>query len=165
MPVCLCTAACRHPSAGTVDGSSGTVESYDSNGTVPFEWKNNASGTKSYISCSVYEAAGTVDLLFKPMLRLASIKDDEYVILLDLHGEMLDSVEFAKKIDKIFVSGKSTITFVIGGSLGVSEELVRRANFRFKMSDLTFPHQLVRVLLVEQIYRAFTIQKGITYHK
>ncbi len=96
---------------------------------------------------------------------LEKIKDDEYMILLDLHGEEMSSEAFAKKIEKIFVSGKSTITFVIGGSLGVSEELVARANYRFKMSELTFPHQLVRVLLAEQIYRAFTIQKGITYHK
>lgn len=96
---------------------------------------------------------------------LEKVKDDDYMILLDLHGEELSSEAFSNKLDKVFTSGKSTIAFVIGGSLGVSEELVKRANFRFKMSQLTFPHQLVRVLLAEQIYRAFTIQKGITYHK
>lgn len=96
---------------------------------------------------------------------LAKIKDEEYVILLDLHGQMMNSEEFSKTLDKLFVSGKSTITFVIGGSLGVSEELVKRSNLRLKLSDLTFPHQLVRILLVEQIYRGFTISKGITYHK
>lgn len=96
---------------------------------------------------------------------LSKIKDDEYVILMDLHGKTMDSEEFSKTLDKLFVSGKSNVTFVIGGSLGVSEELVARSDFRFKMSDLTFPHQLVRILLVEQIYRAFTITKGITYHK
>ena len=96
---------------------------------------------------------------------LEKIKNDEYVILLDLHGKMMDSETFASHIEQVFVRGKSTITFVIGGSLGVSKDLVNRADLRFKMSDLTFPHQLVRVLLAEQIYRAFTIQKGITYHK
>lgn len=96
---------------------------------------------------------------------LSKIKDDEYVVLLDLHGSEITSEEFSKTLDKLFVSGKSTITFVIGGSLGVSEELVARSNFRLKLSNMTFPHQLVRILLVEQIYRAFTISKGITYHK
>ena len=96
---------------------------------------------------------------------LSKIKDDEYVILMDLHGKTMDSEEFSRTLDKLFVSGKSNVTFVIGGSLGVSEELVARSDLRFKMSDLTFPHQLVRILLVEQIYRAFTITKGITYHK
>ena len=96
---------------------------------------------------------------------LSKIKEDEYVILMDLHGKTMDSEEFSRTLDKLFVSGKSNVTFVIGGSLGVSEELVARSDLRFKMSDLTFPHQLVRILLVEQIYRAFTITKGITYHK
>lgn len=96
---------------------------------------------------------------------LEKIKNDEYVILLDLHGEMMTSEEFSAHLENVFVRGKSTVTFVIGGSLGVSQELVNRADLRFKMSDLTFPHQLVRVLLAEQIYRAYTIQKGITYHK
>ena len=96
---------------------------------------------------------------------LDKIKSDEYVILLDLHGKMMSSEAFAEHLENVFVRGKSTITFVIGGSLGVSSELVERADLRFKMSDLTFPHQIVRVLLAEQIYRAYTIQKGITYHK
>ncbi len=96
---------------------------------------------------------------------LDKIKSDEYVILLDLHGKMMNSETFAEHLENVFVRGKSTITFVIGGSLGVSSELVERADLRFKMSDITFPHQIVRVLLAEQIYRAYTIQKGITYHK
>lgn len=96
---------------------------------------------------------------------LEKIKTDDYVILLDLHGKMMSSEQFASHLENVFVRGKSTITFVIGGSLGVSSELVNRADLRFKMSDLTFPHQIVRVLLAEQIYRAYTIQKGITYHK
>ena len=96
---------------------------------------------------------------------LEKIKQDEFMILLDLHGKMYDSESFSALLDTTFTSGKSTITFVIGGSLGVSKELVERANVRWKMSDLTFPHQIVRILLLEQVYRAFTITKGITYHK
>ena len=96
---------------------------------------------------------------------LEKIKQDDFMILLDLHGKMYDSESFSALLDTTFTSGKSTITFVIGGSLGVSKELVERANVRWKMSDLTFPHQIVRILLLEQVYRAFTITKGITYHK
>ena len=96
---------------------------------------------------------------------LSKIKEDEFVILLDLHGKYMTSEEFSSYIDTLFTDGKSTITFVIGGSLGVSKELVERSNFRFKLSPLTFPHQIVRILLVEQIYRAFMIMKGSTYHK
>ena len=87
---------------------------------------------------------------------LSKIKDDEFVILLDLHGSYMSSEEFSSYMNNLFISGKSTVTFVIGGSLGVSKELVERSNYRFKLSPLTFPHQLVRILLVEQIYRAFT---------
>ena len=96
---------------------------------------------------------------------LSKIKDDEFVILLDLHGSYMSSEEFSSYLNNLFITGKSTVTFVIGGSLGVSKELVERSNYRFKLSPLTFPHQLVRILLVEQIYRAFTIVKGSPYHK
>ena len=96
---------------------------------------------------------------------LSKIKDDEFVILLDLHGSYMSSEEFSSYMNNLFISGKSTVTFVIGGSLGVSKELVERSNYRFKLSPLTFPHLLVRILLVEQIYRAFTIVKGSPYHK
>ena len=87
------------------------------------------------------------------------------MILLDLHGSYMSSEEFSSYLNNLFITGKSTVTFVIGGSLGVSKELVERSNYRFKLSPLTFPHQLVRILLVEQIYRAFTIVKGSPYHK
>ncbi|MEG0823287.1 MAG: 23S rRNA (pseudouridine(1915)-N(3))-methyltransferase RlmH [Erysipelotrichaceae bacterium] len=96
---------------------------------------------------------------------LTKIKDQDYMILLDLWGEMLDSVKFAKKMDEITTYHSSNITFVIGGSLGISKQVVERANFRWKMSDLTFTHQLVRVLLLEQIYRSYKINNNETYHK
>ncbi len=96
---------------------------------------------------------------------LSKIKDKEYVILLDLHGVMLSSEQFAKKMDQIPTYGNSDITFVIGGSLGVSKKLVERSQYRWKLSDLTFTHQMVRVLILEQIYRAYKINNNETYHK
>lgn len=95
---------------------------------------------------------------------MSKIDKDDYVILLDLHGESLDSVSFANKIDKLFVS-YSKITFVIGGSLGLGEEVKKRANFRLKLSDMTFLHQMTRLIILEQIYRCFKILNHETYHK
>lgn len=95
---------------------------------------------------------------------MSKIEKDDYVILLDLHGESLDSVSFAKKIDKLFVS-YSKITFVIGGSLGLGEEVRKRANYRLKLSDMTFLHQMTRLIILEQIYRCFKILNHETYHK
>lgn len=96
---------------------------------------------------------------------LASIKDDEYVIALAIEGKMLDSVELSDKIEKLGVSGTSNITFVIGGSLGLSENVMKRADYKLSFSKMTFPHQLMRVVLLEQIYRAYRIMKGEPYHK
>ena len=95
---------------------------------------------------------------------MSKIDKDDYVILLDLHGESLDSVSFANKIDKLFVS-YSKITFVIGGSLGLGEEVKKRANYRLKLSDMTFLHQMTRLIILEQIYRCFKILNHETYHK
>ena len=96
---------------------------------------------------------------------LIKIKEQEYVILLDLWGEMLDSEGFAKKIEQVQIYQNSTITFVIAGSLGPSKDVVKRANYRWKLSDLTFTHQMTRVLVLEQIYRAFMIQNNNPDHK
>lgn len=87
-----------------------------------------------------------------------------YIVALDIHGEMLDSVAFSKKIENISLSS-STITFVIGGSYGISENIKSIANFKISFSKMTFPHQLFRVMLLEQIYRACTISNNILYHK
>ena len=95
---------------------------------------------------------------------LAKIKDNEYVILLDLHGRESDSVKFAKHLDNLFISN-SHITFVIGGSLGLGEALLKRANERLKLSEMTFLHGMTRLILVEQIYRSFKILNNETYHK
>ena len=95
---------------------------------------------------------------------LSKISDDEYVILLDLHGKMIDSVSLAEKIDRLFIS-HSKICFVLGGSLGLSDKLRKRADEKLKLSDLTFLHQMSRLIILEQIYRCFKILNHETYHK
>ncbi|MBO4919631.1 MAG: 23S rRNA (pseudouridine(1915)-N(3))-methyltransferase RlmH [Erysipelotrichaceae bacterium] len=95
---------------------------------------------------------------------LDKIRDDEYVILLDLHGSSIDSLSLADKLDKLFVRNPR-ITFVIGGSLGLDDRLRNRANESLKLSDLTFLHQMTRLILLEQIYRCFKILNHETYHK
>ena len=95
---------------------------------------------------------------------LSKIKDDEYVIALDIGGERLSSLEFAKKIDKVFNSN-SHLTFVIGGSYGMSQEVKKRSNYLLSFSKMTFPHQLFRIILLEQIYRAYKINNNESYHK
>lgn len=88
---------------------------------------------------------------------IKKVKEGSALIVLDLKGKKLSSEEFADKLNSFFISGESHITFVIGGSLGLDEELVRKADFSLSLSDMTFPHQLARLILVEQIFRAFKI--------
>ena len=88
---------------------------------------------------------------------ISAIKDGFYVVLLDLKGEALDSVSLSKKIDEISTYYSSKIAFIIGGSYGVSEAVKKRANYKLAFSKLTFPHQLIRGMLLEQIYRSFKI--------
>lgn len=95
---------------------------------------------------------------------LSKVDKDDYVILLDLHGSNLDSSSLAKKIDNLFIT-HSKIDFVIGGSLGLGEEIRNRANYRLKLSDMTFLHQMTRLIILEQIYRSFKILNHETYHK
>ena len=96
---------------------------------------------------------------------LSKIQSDEYVILLDLQGKMLSSEGLSEKIDSIQTYQSSKLTFIIGGSLGVSEDIKKRSDFKWQLSALTFPHQIVRILLVEQVYRAFKIHHHEPYHK
>ena len=95
---------------------------------------------------------------------LNKIDKDDYVILLDLHGVALDSISLAKKIDNLF-NNYSKIDFVIGGSLGLGENIRNRANYKLKLSDMTFLHQMTRLIILEQIYRSFKILNHETYHK
>jgi 23S rRNA (pseudouridine1915-N3)-methyltransferase len=96
---------------------------------------------------------------------LANIKSDSYVITLEILGKQLSSEDFASKINEITVSGISELVFVIGSSCGIAPSVSQRANFKLSISKMTFLHQFARLLLVEQIYRAFKILKGETYHK
>lgn len=96
---------------------------------------------------------------------LKLIKDKDYVITLDLNKKEMTSEEFASYLDKAFISGGSSITFVIGGSYGLSDEMKKRANSAISLSKMTFLHQMTRLILLEQIYRAFKINHHETYHK
>jgi len=93
------------------------------------------------------------------------IKDDAYVIALAIEGKQFDSVGFSEQIEKIALSGKSHIQFIIGGSLGLHRDILQRADLLQSFSKMTFPHQLMRMLFLEQLYRAYRIQKGEPYHK
>ena len=96
---------------------------------------------------------------------LRHVAEDAFVVALEIRGEMLSSEELADFIERKQVSGTSHIQFVIGGSLGLSEAVLRRAAYRLSFSRMTFPHQLMRVVLLEQIYRSFRIIAGEPYHK
>lgn len=95
---------------------------------------------------------------------IAIIPENSYVILLDVVGKQLSSPELAAKIDALTLAGKSHLTFVIGGAFGYTDALRRRADFAISFSKMTFTHQMIRLLLVEQIYRAFKISRGEKYH-
>ncbi|HEM3578006.1 TPA: 23S rRNA (pseudouridine(1915)-N(3))-methyltransferase RlmH [Streptococcus suis] len=96
---------------------------------------------------------------------IAKIGDRDYVIALVIEGKQFPSEEFSKKLSDIAVSGYSDITFIIGGSLGLDPQVKKRANLLMSFGQLTLPHQLMKLVLIEQIYRAFMIQQGSPYHK
>ncbi len=96
---------------------------------------------------------------------LKQIRDDMYVITLEIQGKMLSSEELAAKMEDLGIQGKSHIAFVIGGSIGLGREVVKRSDYALSFSKMTFPHQLMRVILLEQVYRAYRIINGEPYHK
>ena len=96
---------------------------------------------------------------------LDKIRQDDEVIALAIEGEQKTSEQFAVQIDQYGITGKGNVVFVIGGSLGLSEEVLQRADRKLSFSKMTFPHQLMRVILLEQIYRAYRIIKKEPYHK
>lgn len=98
-------------------------------------------------------------------LILSKIKDNAYVVAMDLKGKQLTSEEFSSFIANCGVVGNSNIVFIIGGSLGLSQEVIKRANYKLCFSNMTFPHQLFRVMLLEQVYRGFRIINNEPYHK
>ena len=95
----------------------------------------------------------------------AKIKPDDYVIALEIDGISLDSPGLAKKIDSLATQGHSSLCFIIGGSLGLDDSVLKMADLKLSFSSLTFPHQLMRLILLEQLYRSFRIIKGEPYHK
>jgi len=96
---------------------------------------------------------------------LKYIKDDAFIITLEINGKQLSSEELADKIDKLGVQGTSHIIFIIGGSIGLGQEVLQKSNYALSFSKMTFPHQLMRVILLEQIYRSYRIINGEPYHK
>lgn len=96
---------------------------------------------------------------------LRHIHKGDYVMTLEIKGKGLSSEQLATKIADLALDGKSSIAFVIGGSLGLSPDVSRRADFKLSFSEMTFPHQMMRVILLEQIYRSFKINRNETYHK
>ncbi len=96
---------------------------------------------------------------------LKQLKEDSYVITLEITGKMLTSPELAAHISTLGVNGRGHITFIIGGSLGLSEAVSKRSDYKLSFSKMTFPHQLMRVILLEQIYRSFRINSNEPYHK
>jgi len=96
---------------------------------------------------------------------LKHVKEDAFVVTLEINGKQLTSEELAKKIDTLGIQGHSHITFIIGGSIGLGQEVLQKSNFALSFSKMTFPHQLMRVILLEQIYRSYRIINGEPYHK
>ena len=96
---------------------------------------------------------------------LKYVKDDAYIITLEIGGKQLSSEELAEKIDKLGVQRTSHIIFIIGGSIGLGKEVLQKSNYALSFSKMTFPHQLMRVILLEQIYRSYRIISGEPYHK
>jgi len=96
---------------------------------------------------------------------LAKIPADTYVITLEIEGKQLSSEQLASQLDQLATHGKSKIAFVIGGSLGLAEAVLKRSDFALSFSKMTLPHQLMRLVLLEQVYRAFRINRGEPYHK
>jgi 23S rRNA (pseudouridine1915-N3)-methyltransferase len=96
---------------------------------------------------------------------LKQVRKDAYAVALEIRGKELNSEELSEKIEALGISGKSDLVFVIGGSLGLSEDVLERADFRLSFSKMTFPHQMMRVVLLEQLYRAFKIMRNEVYHK
>ena len=113
-----------------------------------------------------YSAAEIEQVKLKEGQKILNrIPKNSYIIVLDIKGKQLSSEEFSKKLSNLALEGKSDITFIIGGSNGLSEEVISSADFKLSFSKMTFPHQLFKVILLEQIYRAFKINAGEIYHK
>ncbi|MDI3310932.1 MAG: 23S rRNA (pseudouridine(1915)-N(3))-methyltransferase RlmH [Thermoanaerobacterium sp.] len=107
-----------------------------------------------------------ISVMQRESIKIADkIRKGSFIISLCIEGRQMDSVEFARYVESVMTAGNSNITFVIGGSLGLHDDIKSMSDLKLSFSKMTFPHQLMRLILVEQIYRAFKIMKGETYHK
>lgn len=118
-----------------------------------------------FVKVEVLELRESNDKFQESKQIIENLNQKNFVVLLDEKGKMLSSVELARQIEKWQVSGTKEITFVIGGAEGVTSEVAQRANFSLSLSILTFTHEMARVILLEQLYRAYTIMKGYPYQK
>lgn len=117
------------------------------------------------IECPDYSTSDISTILLKEKEEiLKHVQEKDYLVTLEIEGKELDSVSFSEKLDQIFLNS-SNITFIIGGSYGIHQDIKNRSNLALSFSKMTFPHQLFRVILLEQIYRAFKIQNNESYHK
>lgn len=117
------------------------------------------------IECSDYNSGDVNTILNQEKNEINKyISDRDYVITLEIEGIQLDSLELSKKIDSLFIN-YSNLTFVIGGSYGIHEEIKKRSNLALSFSKMTFPHQMFRIMLLEQIYRSYKILNNESYHK
>lgn len=111
------------------------------------------------------EAQITAALIAEGKEIISKIPSDSKVYSMCIEGKQLSSTALAKEVELCALKGQSSVVFIIGGSFGLSDEVKKRSNFKLSMSEMTFPHQLARVMLLEQIYRAFQINSGGKYHK
>jgi 23S rRNA (pseudouridine1915-N3)-methyltransferase len=118
-----------------------------------------------YTTLKIIELDDEEDLDIEETKIIKYIDKFDYLITLQLDGTMLDSVQLSNKLEQLFIDGKSNITFVIGSSNGLSDNIKNKADYKLSFSKLTFPHQLFRLLLIEQLYRSFKIINNETYHK
>lgn len=143
-------------------------DKYIIEGILEFSKRMQAFANLNIIELKEYTREGTIELSIKKeseeILKYLS-KSNSYEILLDLNGKEFDSKSMSDYIENLKNKGVSNISFIIGGSDGVSEELKKRVNLRLKFSNFTFPHQLMRLILMEQLYRWFAISNNIKYHK
>ena len=117
-----------------------------------------------YTRIKKYTNIQLIEVMDEKIEEEITTKRKDYVVTMEIEGEKMTSLSFAKFIDKTTMCYKN-VTFIIGGSLGLDEEIKQRANKKISFSDLTFPHQLFRVLLLEQIYRSYKINHNENYHK
>ncbi|MBQ9550562.1 MAG: 23S rRNA (pseudouridine(1915)-N(3))-methyltransferase RlmH [Lachnospiraceae bacterium] len=118
-----------------------------------------------YVKLNIIEVADGPDKKAEALRMLEKLPEDAYIITLEINGRALSSEELSQKISELESSGRSRIVFIIGGPEGLHSDILSKADFRLSFSKMTFPHPLMRVILLEQIYRAYRIMKGEPYHK